>query len=120
MSWKRGGYRPGRKTSAAVPIVAFVAVLASIILYRQLQIGAFRSIQLASTLAQLARRGRVVIDGLYAVRAPGADPVEDPDRAGLPVATQHARPEIRWPRPAAISKSSTYRASCARRSGPKS
>jgi len=103
-----------------VPIVAFVAVLASIILYRQLQIGAFRSIQLASTLAQLARRGRVVIDGLYAVRAPGADPVEDPDRAGLPVATQHARPEIRWPRPAAISKSSTYRASCARRSGPKS
>jgi uncharacterized membrane protein len=39
------------KTSAVVSIVAFVAVLAVIIVYRQLQIGAFKSIQLASALA---------------------------------------------------------------------
>ena len=53
------------KTSAVVPIVAFVAILAAIIVYRRLQMGAFKSIQLASALAQIARRGREVIDGLY-------------------------------------------------------
>ena len=90
------------KTSAAVPIVAFVAILASLILYRQLLLGAFKSIQLASTLAQLAHRGRVVIDGLYVLNAPPTDWVDDPDRAGVPVATEDARHEIRWPRPAAI------------------
>ena len=59
------------KTSAIVPIVAFVAVLAVIIVYRRLQMGAFKSIQLASALAQIARRGREVIDGLYVPKAPG-------------------------------------------------
>ena len=53
------------RTSAAVPIVAFAAVLASIILYRLLQTAAFKSLQLASILDQVARRGREVIDGLY-------------------------------------------------------
>jgi uncharacterized membrane protein len=89
-------------TSAAVPIVAFVAVLASIILYRQLQIGAFKSIQLASTLAQLAHRGRVVIDGLYGLEAPAADPINQPDSPNTPSPSKHALHEIRWPRRAAI------------------
>lgn len=90
------------KTSAAVPIVAFVAVLASIVLYRQLQTGAFKSIQLASTLAQIARRGREVIDGLYVAKAPATDQIDDLDSANAPVATEHALHEILWPRPAAV------------------
>ena len=53
------------KTSAAVVIVAFAAIFAVIVVYRRLQMGAFNSIQLASALAQVARRGRDVIDGLY-------------------------------------------------------
>ena len=52
-------------TSGLVPIVAFVSVLTSIVVYRRLQMEAFKSIQLASTLAQVAQRGREVIDGLY-------------------------------------------------------
>jgi uncharacterized membrane protein len=90
------------KTSAAVPIVAFVAVLASIILYRQLQIGAFKSIQLSSTLAQVAHRGRVVIDGLYVLKAPVADPINQPGSAGAPSPSEHALHEVRWPRRDAI------------------
>jgi uncharacterized membrane protein len=90
------------KTSAAVPIVAFVAVLASIILFRQLQTGAFKSIQLASTLAQIAHRGRAVIDGLYVLPAPAADPIDDPDSTSTPVAIEGALHEICWLRQAAI------------------
>jgi Predicted membrane protein (DUF2254) len=90
------------KTSSSVPIVAFVAVLASIILYRQLQIGAFKSIQLSSTLAQVAHRGRVVIDGLYVPQAPATSPIDQPRSANIPSADGHVLREIRWPRRAAI------------------
>jgi uncharacterized membrane protein len=69
------------KTSGALPIVAFVAVLTSIVLYRRLTTGAFNSIQLASALAQVARRGREVIDGLYILDAPGGDVQDGPARA---------------------------------------
>src|SRR5262245_16926435 len=91
---------PDERTTGAVPIVAFTGVLASLILYRRLQLSAFKSIQLASTLAQVERRGREVIDGLY------ADPVtEPPDRSepavGLPV-SRGAQQEIRWSGPPGI------------------
>ena len=66
------------ETSAIVPIVAFVAILAAIVVYRRLQMGAFRSIQLASALAQVARRGREVIDGLYIAKASASDPIDAP------------------------------------------
>ena len=69
------------KTSAIVPIVAFVAVLAVIIVYRRLQMGAFKSIQLASALAQIARRGREVIDGLYVPKAPASNATDGPGPA---------------------------------------
>jgi uncharacterized membrane protein len=90
------------KTSAVVPIIAFVAVLAVIIVYRRLQTGAFKSIQLASSLAQIARRGREVIDGLYVLKAPATD-----DTAGagptIPASSvEDALREILWSRPAAV------------------
>jgi uncharacterized membrane protein len=78
------------KTSGAVPIVAFAGVLASLIVYHQLQMGAFRSMQLASTLAEVARRGREVIDALYT-----------PNRAAG--RTQRPQPRARKSRPPPIA-----------------
>ena len=64
------------RTSALVPIVAFAGVIASIVAYRQLQLGAFKSIQLASTLAQIAARGRTVLDGFYTAPAASSVPAD--------------------------------------------
>jgi len=89
-------------TSGAVPIVAFVAVLTSIALYRRLTMGAFTSIQLAPALAQIARRGREVIDGLYILDAPASDREDSPDRAGAASTTGRPVREIRWSRAGAV------------------
>ena len=48
-----------------VPIALGVAVLVAIGLLRSLQAAAFKSIQLASILKQLSRRGRDVIQGVH-------------------------------------------------------
>ena len=90
------------KTSAAVPIVAFAAVLASIILYRLLQTAAFKSLQLASTLGQVAHRGREVIDGLYVHKASVTDPTDDADGASAASDTDDSQHVIRWLRAAGI------------------
>ena len=89
------------KTSATVPIVAFVALLAIIVVYRRLQSGAFKSIQLASALAQVARQGRQVIDGLYTQTDPVSDPIDGHGRATAAISDEPMH-EIRWPRPAAV------------------
>jgi uncharacterized membrane protein len=57
------------KVSGVVPFTAFLGVLISVILYRSLQAAAFKSIQLASILSQVAHSGRQVIDGLYTAAA---------------------------------------------------
>jgi hypothetical protein len=89
-------------TSGAVPIVAFVAVLTSIALYRRLTTGAFNSIQLASALAQVARRGREVIDGLYILDASAGDQQDGPGRASTASPAGKPPQEIRWPRASAV------------------
>jgi uncharacterized membrane protein len=89
-------------TSGAVPIVAFAAVLTSIALYRRLTTGAFNSIQLASALAQLARRGREVIDGLYVLDASAGDVQDSPGRASTTSPAGKPSQEIRWPRASAV------------------
>jgi uncharacterized membrane protein len=53
------------QTSGLVPISLVVALVATIAVFRALQAGAFESVQLASTLAQVTKRGREVIDGVY-------------------------------------------------------
>jgi uncharacterized membrane protein len=88
-------------TSGIVPIVAFVAILAAIVVYRRLQMGAFKSIQLASALAQVARRAREVIDGLYVAQASVCAPVEGSGRAAA-ASSDAPLQEIRWPRPPGI------------------
>lgn len=83
-------------TSGVVPIVAFIGVIASLVVYRQLQMRAFTFIQLAPTLVQVTRRGREVIDALY---CPGP-PTEDVVRRTQPTATPRVHGggrEIRWP-----------------------
>jgi uncharacterized membrane protein len=79
-------------TSGLVPIALVVALLASLAVFRTLQAGAFKSVQLASTLAQVTERGREVIEGVYPneLRAGSTAPVAD---AELP-AEEH---KIFWP-----------------------
>lgn len=94
------------RTSGTVPIAAFVGVVASLVVYRRLQMGAFKSIQLASTLAQVRDRGREVIDGLYTMDAPVVEraarldaPVVQPaGRGKSSPAPNHTGPtvELRW------------------------
>jgi len=77
-------------------------VLASLIVYRQLQMGAFKSIQLASTLAQVARRGREVIDALYTPSRAAPEPRVPTESAQVWPPADRNTQEIRWPGPAGI------------------
>src|SRR5262245_47503028 len=86
----------GEQTSGLVPITLVLALLVAVGLYRALQTGAFRSIQLAQTLAQLTERGRHVIEGVYPVM------LEDP-RTDEVVAADSAGPhEIVWSQRSAV------------------
>jgi len=79
------------QTTVLVPIIVVVLVLMAIAVFRALQASAFRSIQLASTLSEVARRGRRVVDDVYpdqtteapagSGRAPAAGEVRWPARA---------------------------------------
>ena len=60
-------------TSVLVLIILGLAVLVAITLMRALQNAAFKSIQLASILDQLGRRGREVIDGVHPQPVPASD-----------------------------------------------
>jgi uncharacterized membrane protein len=73
-----------------VPIITVMLLLVAVILFRALQMRAFSSIQLGSTLAQVTQRGRRVLDGVYPDR-----PLNDGEKAdphGLPP----GRHEITW------------------------
>jgi uncharacterized membrane protein len=80
--------------SALVPAVGFVLLLITIGVARQLQLSALNSLQLAPVLANVAARGRTVIDQLYpdAYSADWAPPVVDPTVAYGVV----------WPHPPAV------------------
>jgi uncharacterized membrane protein len=77
-------------TTLLVPIVVGIAVLVAIGLLRSLQTAAFRSIQLASILDQVSRRGREVIEGVH----PEALPVPD---VGGRVASDGISPLVETP-----------------------
>jgi len=57
------------EVSVVVPITALLSVLGALTVFRAVQMEAFRSIQLAPTIAAVVGRGRVVIDALYQDRA---------------------------------------------------
>jgi uncharacterized membrane protein len=83
------------ETTLLVPIAVMVAVLVAIGVFRALQDSAFKSIQLASTLAAVARRGREVVDGMYPDPI-GAGSAPDSGVAGL----ENGR-DVLWPSRAA-------------------
>ena len=80
------------QTTLLVPIAVMVAILVAIAVFRQLLGSAFKSIQLASTLAAVAGRGREVVDGMYP-DAIGADAA--PERA--PTGPASGR-DVLWPK----------------------
>jgi uncharacterized membrane protein len=83
------------EVTALVPIMQVVLLLAALALFRQLQSRAFRSIQLASILAQVADRGREVIDRLYpASRAAAPGPAR--------VRGRDPRTVVTWPERMAV------------------
>ena len=56
--------------SGLVPIVAIVLLMGAIVVYRNLQMRAFGSVELGSVLAEVTERGRRVLDGTYADESP--------------------------------------------------
>jgi uncharacterized membrane protein len=77
-------------TPGLVPIVAFTGVLASLVVYRRLQMTAFRSIQLASALSEISARAHTIFDWLYPAweegdRLPGAGADSAAEHEGLVV-----------------------------------
>src|SRR5262245_29034856 len=76
------------EVSVVVPITALLSVVAALTVFRALQMEAFRSIQLAPTIAAVVDRGRVVIDALY------QDRVDDEFREALSLPEVSA--EVRW------------------------
>ena len=79
------------RVTGLVPIVTGVLLLVVIALFRSLQVRAFSSIQLASTLAQVAQHGHEVLDGVYPVR-PLAEGPEKARPAPLPA----GRRDVVW------------------------
>jgi uncharacterized membrane protein len=77
------------QTTLLVPIITTLLVLAAIGMFRSLQASAFSSIQLASTLSAVARRGAEVIDEVY------------PDHTTDVPAAPAGAGEVRWPTRAA-------------------
>jgi uncharacterized membrane protein len=60
----------GDEMSGLVPIVTISLVMGAILVYRNLQMRAFGSVELGSMLAQVTERGRQVLDGVYADEPP--------------------------------------------------
>jgi uncharacterized membrane protein len=87
------------QTTLLLPIAVIVLVLVAIGMFRTLQSAAFTSIQLAATLAAVARRGRQVVDGVYPDPFDGAT---SEDGAPSGVRPTNGR-DVLWPgRPATL------------------
>jgi len=74
-----------------VPIVTVVLLMVAVVLFRALQMRAFGSIQLASTLEQVSRRGRRVLDGVYPDR-----PLNDDGEKASPHGLPSGRHDVIW------------------------
>jgi uncharacterized membrane protein len=77
--------------SGLVPIIMITLVIAAIVVYRNLQMHAFGSVELGSVLARVTERGRQVMDGIYP-----DEPQRDgdrPDRGDLP----REKRNVVWP-----------------------
>ena len=73
----------GDRVTGLIPIVTVVLLLLAVFLYRSLQMRGFESITLSSVLADIAERGRLVLDGVYPDE-PLRDVDADEKRLSLP------------------------------------
>jgi uncharacterized membrane protein len=93
----------GRETqvSVLVPLFSMLLVIVSLGVIRRLQLNAYRSVQLAPILHDVAHRGRAVLDALYAESIAGtaeATREQAVDRAELPDVTDY----VYWPAPSGV------------------
>jgi uncharacterized membrane protein len=79
------------RVTGLIPIVTIALLLVSIGLFRSLQMRAFSSIQLASTLAQVTQRGRQVLEGVYPDR-----PLDEAREAEADRPLPGGRHEVTW------------------------
>ena len=81
------------RMTGLVPIVSIMLLLVAIALFRTLQMRAFSSIQLASTLVQVTQRGRQVLEGVYPDR-----PLPETGDTQAPRAVPDGARDVIWTR----------------------
>ncbi len=81
-----------QEVTGLIPVLLTVMLLSALVMFRQLQTTAFNSIQLASTLTQVADRGREVIDHLYPPAGSAPPPAEDMSPLQAPRSRRHLAP----------------------------
>jgi uncharacterized membrane protein len=86
------GEATGDRMSGLVPIVTIALLMGAIVVYRNLQMRAFGSVELGSVLAEVTGRGRQVLDGMYADEPP-RDAGERRGPGALPDGTR----AVTWP-----------------------
>ena len=79
--------------SGLVPIVTIALLIAAIVIYRNLQMSAFGSVELGAVLAQVTERGRQVLEGVYA-----DEPPRDTAQSHGPRALPDGRRGVVWTR----------------------
>jgi uncharacterized membrane protein len=93
----------GSKTTVLVPITLGIAILAAVTLMRGLQTATFKSIQLASILDQLSRRGHEVIDGVHPEPLPATEPDATPAQDAVSLLEMPAGTrDLLWPTRSAV------------------
>ena len=93
------GNAASEQMSGLVPIVMIALLMGAIVVYRNLQMRAFGSVELGSVLAEVTERGRGVLDGVYADELPrddGGARQRDGHGRGL-LALPEGRREVAWP-----------------------
>jgi uncharacterized membrane protein len=98
------GSATSTEMSGLVPIVTIALLMGAIVVYRNLQMRAFGSVELGSILAEVTERGRRVLEGVYADELPrdaDALPREDGERRGLRALPEGSR-KVAWPRRSGI------------------
>jgi uncharacterized membrane protein len=93
------GNAASEQMSGLVPIVTITLLMGAIVVYRNLQMRAFGSVELGSILDEVTERGRQVLDGVYADELPrddGGARQRDGHGRGL-LALPEGRREVAWP-----------------------
>jgi uncharacterized membrane protein len=98
------GETGGERMSGLVPVVTIALLIGAIVVYRNLQMRAFGSVELGSILAEVTERGREVLDGVYGAELPAdaAGPSQKEAEERRLRALPEGRREVTWPGPSGI------------------